>query len=120
MSDETLARRLLRLDAIYCAAAGVIAIVGFGPLASLLAIPRAIPFGAGAATLVWALLLFRLAERGAWRASVTAVAAANAVAAAGLVALAALAPGVAATLLLAAVATEVAAFAGAQAVAVRR
>jgi hypothetical protein len=83
VSGELLGRRLLRLDAVYCAVAGLIAIVFSAPLAGLLDIPSGIPVASGVATVVWAALLFRLAGQGAWRASVTAVAAANAVAAAG-------------------------------------
>jgi hypothetical protein len=120
VSGELLGRRLLRLDAVYCAGAGFIAIVFSVPLARLLETPRGIPVVAGVATVVWAALLLRLAGRGAWRASVTAVAAANGLAAVGLGGVAALVPGIAASLLLAAVAIEVAAFAGAQAVAVQR
>ena len=120
MTGEVLGRRLLRLDAVYCAGAGLIAIVLFTPLARLLETPRAVPVVAGVATVVWAVLLHRLAERAVWRTPVTAVAAANALAVAGLVVLAVLAPGIAARLLLAAVAIEVAAFAVGQAVALRR
>ena len=120
MSGETLGRRLLLLDAIYCAGAGAVALVLFAPLAGLLETARVVPLVAGAATLVWAFLLFRLAQRSDWRRPVAAVSGANAAAAAGLAVLAVLSPDVAGGLLLAAVAIEVAAFAGAQAVAVRR
>ena len=92
MSGEALGRRLLRLDAVYCAGAGLILVALFMPLARL----------------------------PAWRATVARIAAANAVAALALVALAALSPALAARLLLAAVAVEVAAFAGGQVAALRR
>jgi hypothetical protein len=117
---EVLGRRLLRLDAIYCAGAGLIALALFAPLARLLETPRAIPLAAGTATLVWAAVLLRLARRAEWRAPVATVAAANAGAALAIAVLAVFAPGAAARVLLTAVAVEVAAFAAGQVVALRR
>ena len=42
MSGELLGRRLLRLDALYCAVAGLIALLLFAPLAGLLGAPPAV------------------------------------------------------------------------------
>jgi hypothetical protein len=109
-----LARRWLRLDAFYCAAAGVIALLLSGPLARLFGIPLAIVAGIGVATVVWAWLLLRLARSQNWQQPLRLVAAANAAASTGVGVLAALAPAAAARLLLAAVAAEVAAFATVQ------
>ena len=120
MSGELLGRRLLRLDAVYCAAAGLIAVAFVAPVAGLLQVPRAALALAGAAAVVWALVLVGLARSRAWRASVAVVAAANGLAAAGLAALAFVSPATAALVLLAAVAAEVAAFAVGQVVALRR
>jgi hypothetical protein len=120
VTGEALGRRLLRLDALYCAAAGVIAIALFAPLAELLHTPPAIPAVAGAATLVWATVVLGLARRPAWRPPVAAVAVANGLAAAGLAVLAVVSPALAGRLLLAAVAAEVGAFAVGQVVALRR
>jgi len=120
MSGERLARRLLRFDAAYCAGAGAIAVALCVPLARLFHIPVAVPAAAGAATLVWALLLVRLAGGDAWRGAVARVAGANVVAAAALGALAIVAPMLAGQLLLAAVAVEVAAFGAGQIAALRR
>jgi hypothetical protein len=120
MAGETLGRRLLTLDAVYCAAAGVIAIVAFVPLAELLEAPEPLLVAAGGATIVWALLVRRLARVAAWQRPVAAVAAANVLGAAALGALAFVTPRLAGQLLLAAVAIEVAAFAAGQLVALRR
>jgi hypothetical protein len=120
VSGEALGRRLLRLDAVYCAGAGAIAIALFGPLARLLETPRAVPVLAGLVTVCWAALVLRLSARRDWRLPVAGVAAANVVAAAAIAVLAALAPATAARVLLAAVALEVGAFAVGQAAALRR
>jgi hypothetical protein len=120
MSGELLGRRLLRLDAFYCAAAGLIALLLFERLAELLGTPRAVPIAAGTATLAWALVVRLLAANAAWRPRVTIVAVANVAAATAIAVLAVLAPATAARVLLAAVAVEVAAFAGGQIVALRR
>jgi hypothetical protein len=120
VSGEALARRLLRLDAAYCAAAGLILVALFLPLSRLFHVPAAIPLAAGLATVGWALVVRRLARVPAWRATVARIAAANAFAALALVALAALSPGLVSRLLLAAVAIEVAAFAGGQVAALSR
>jgi hypothetical protein len=109
-----LARKWLRLDAFYCVAAGVIALSLSGPLGRFFHVPLAIVAGVGVATVLWAWLLLRLARRRDWRQPLRLVAGANAAASAGVAVLAALAPAVAARLLLIAVAAEVAAFATVQ------
>lgn len=118
MTGETLGRRLLRLDAAYCAVAGLIVVATFAPLSELLAAPEALLIVAGMAAIVWALFLDRLALGTTWRAPVAVVAAANVLAAGAALAFAA--PQVAGRLLLAAVALEVAAFAAGQLAALRR
>jgi hypothetical protein len=119
MGAETLGRRLLVLDAAYCAVAGTIAIVAFAPLAELLAAPEGLLVAAGAAALAWAFVLRRLARATAWRRPVSAVAAANIAATGALAALALATPRLAAKLLFAAVAVEVAGFAAGQLAALR-
>lgn len=113
--DPLRARRWLRLDAVYCAGAGVIVLALAVPLGRLFHIPPWLAAVIGGATLVWAFLVARLASRGDWRRSVRLVARANAAASLGLLALGVVAPSVAASLLLVAVAVEVAAFAVVQA-----
>jgi len=120
VTGETLGRRLLRLDAAYCAAAGLIAVATFAPLSELLAAPQALLVVAGVAAILWALFLHRLARRTAWRTPVAVVAAANLLAAGAIAALAFATPQLAGRLLLAAVAVEVAAFAAGQLAALRR
>jgi hypothetical protein len=117
---EVVARRWLRLDAVYCGAAGVITLALCVPLARLFEIPEELTAGIGAATLCWAWLLTRLAGRRDWRQPLRLVATANAAASAGAAGLAALAPDVPARLLLLAVAAEVAAFAAVQLRTLRR
>jgi hypothetical protein len=112
--SELVARRWLRLDAFYCAAAGVLALSLCVPLARLFDIPFAVVAGIGAATTLWAWLLLRFAQREHWRQPLQLVAAANAVASAGVAGLAVLTPAAAPRLLLIAVAGEVAAFAAVQ------
>jgi hypothetical protein len=120
MSGEALGRRLLRLDAAYCAGAGAIALLLFSPLARLLDAPEPVPAVAGALTIGWAYVLLRLAARSDWRRAVTVVALANVVAAAAILALGAVVSATLGRLLLAAVAMEVAALAAGQVVALRR
>jgi hypothetical protein len=120
VTGETLGRRLLRLDAAYCAAAGLTAVTAFAPLSELLAAPQALLVVAGAVAVAWAVLLHRLARRTHWRAPVAVVAAANLLAAGAIAALAFATPLLAGRLLLAAVAIEVAAFAAGQLTALRR
>jgi hypothetical protein len=111
---ELHARRWLRLDALYCAGAGVVAVALCVPLARLFGVPFELVAAIGAAAVAWAWLLGRLAGRPEWRQPLQLVAAANALASAGVAVLAILVPGAAARLLLIAVAVEVAAFATVQ------
>ena len=120
MSGEELGRRLLRLDAVYCAGAGAIALVLFSPLARLLDAPAPLLAALGILTVGWAWVLLRLAARSDWRRVLTAVASANGLAAAAVLALGMLVPGTTGRLLLAAVAVEVAALAAGQIAALRR
>ena len=120
MTGERLGRRLLRLDAAYCAVGGLIALVLVAPLASLLGVAEVVLAGSGALSIAWALVLLVLARRPEWRVAVTGVAAINVAAAGGIGALAVLMPALAAQLLLAAVALEVAALAAGQLAAARR
>jgi hypothetical protein len=109
------ARRWLRLDALYCAGAGVIAVALCVPLGRLFHVPPALAAELGLGTLVWAVLLARLARRRDWRRSTRVVSGANVAGSLGLVALAVAAPTTLARVLLLAVAAEVATFAVAQA-----
>jgi hypothetical protein len=118
--SELIARRWLRLDALYCAAGGVLALSLCVPLARLFDVPFALVTGIGAATTFWAWLLLRFAKREHWRQPLRLVAAANAAASAGVAVLVALTPAAAPRLLLLAVAVEVAAFAAVQIRVLRR
>src|SRR5919107_1769229 len=113
-SAEPRARRWLRLDAVYCAGAGLLAIVLAAPLGRLFHVPALLVAAIGVATLAWALILARLAALPRWRHPLRLVAAANAVASLAVMALAVVAPAAAGHLLLAAVAVEVGAFAAVQ------
>jgi hypothetical protein len=116
---EQLARRLLRLDAAYCAGAGLVAIALFGPLGSLLGAPRAVLVVSSLIAIVWSRVLALLARGASWRIATTTVGVLNLGAAVAIGALAVLSAATAARVLLAAVAVEVAAFAAGQFVAVR-
>jgi hypothetical protein len=113
-TTERRARTWLRLDAAYCAGAGVLALALARPLSSLLHVPAAALVAIGLATVVWAALLAALARLAEWRQPLRLVAAANAVASVAVGLVAAFTPTDAGRLLLAAVAVEVAAFAGVQ------
>lgn len=112
--SELAARRWLRIDALYCAAAGALAVSLCLPLARLFDVPVGVVAAIGVATIVWAWLLLRLAGGEDWRQPLRLVGAANAAASAGLAVLAALSPAAASRVLLIAVAIEVAAFAAVQ------
>jgi hypothetical protein len=120
MTGETLGRRLLRLDAAYCATGGLIAIAAFAPLAEIVAAPSALLVAAGAAAFAWALVLRRFARATQWRAPVAVVAVTNLAAAGAIAALALATPRLAGQLLLAAIAVEVGAFAASQLWALRQ
>lgn len=120
MRGETLGKRALGLDAVYCAGGGLVAVAAAQPLGRLLDVPSWLVAACGVGALVWAAAL-AIASRGSrWRATVVSVAVANGVAAATFAGLALVAPALGAQLLLAAVALEVMAFAGAQLLAVHR
>lgn len=114
VTTERRARRWLRLDALYCVAAGVLTLALTEPLGKLFHVTPELAAGAGAAAVVWGVLLARFATRLRWRAPLALVAIANAAASAALFVLAILAPGVTAHILLVAIALEVAAFASIQ------
>lgn len=118
--SELAARRWLRIDAFYCAAAGALAVSLCVPLARFFDVPVGVVGGSGVATIVWAWLLLRLAAGEHWREPLRLVGAANAAASAGLAVLAALSPAAGSRLLLVAVAIEVAAFAAVQLRTLRR
>jgi hypothetical protein len=120
MAGDALARRLLRLDAVYCAGGGSLAIALYAPLSRLFEAPRVVFVLVGTAAIAWALVLVWLARAPKWRVSAGVVATANVVGAAAIAAVAAFAPALAGRLLLVAVAVEVSAFAVAQLVALRR
>lgn len=120
MSGDALARRLLRLDAAYCAGAGALAVTLYAPLSRLFEAPKVLFLVVGFGAIVWSLVLLRLARTRTWRASVAAVAVANFVGAAAVAAVSAFAPVPAGRLLLVAVAAEVSAFAVGQLVALQR
>ena len=119
MRGELFGRRTLRLDAAYCLCAGLLAVLAVRPFASLFGVPVALVAALGLGAVVWASVLLVLAGRAGWRRPVALVAVANLLAGACFAALAALAPGLAAQVLLAALAVEVLAFGGAQALALR-
>ena len=119
MFGERLARRLLRLDAAYCAGAGLIAIALFAPLASLLGAPRPVLVASGLIAIVWACVLALLARGASWRIAATTVGVLNLGAGVAIGALAVLSAATAARVLLAAVAVEITAFAAGQFLAVR-
>ena len=56
MSGEALGRRLLRLDALYCAGAGLIALILFAPLAELFDVPSVLLVATAVATLALSLI----------------------------------------------------------------
>jgi hypothetical protein len=110
----------LRLDAGYCAGAGVIALALCVPLGRLFHVAPLLAAALGAGALAWAALLARLAARHDWRRSTRLVAGANVAASLGVLGLAIAAPTMTARVLLLAVAAEVATFAIAQTRALRR
>jgi hypothetical protein len=101
----------LRTDAGYCAVVALIVAAAAGPLGSALGLPVPLLLGAAAVTALWALLLAVAAARRPVRGVLGGVLVVNVVAAAGIAALGATRPPDALSLLLFAVAAEVAAFA---------
>ena len=111
---ERSAARWLRLDAAYCAAGGVLAVVLADRLSELFGVPSRLLVGLGLAAVAWAVLLEVMSRTRRLRSALAAVCVANAIAAAACAVLAALATEAAGRLLLAAVAIEVGAFAAVQ------
>lgn len=120
MDAERSGRRSLVLDAAYCGLTGSILVATRRRLATVLGVPAAFLGTAGAVTVGWAALVWRLSGRQEWRRPVGVVASANAIAAAGLLLAAVRHEHRSAKILLAAVATEVAGFSVAQSLALRR
>jgi hypothetical protein len=114
MSRESRARCCLQLDAVYCAAAGLLALGLAAPLGGLFGIPRALVTASGVVTILWAVALALLARREQWRSPLALVGGANALAASGIAVAAFVVAGTGARALLVAVAFEVAAFAAIQ------
>jgi hypothetical protein len=114
-------RLSLRLDSIYCAVAAVLLVVFADPVSERLATPPAVTVALAAGVGGWAFALHRIARRPRLRPWLVRVLAANVVAAALIATFAGVRPwdGVV-TVLLIAVAAEVAAFAVSQAAALRR
>lgn len=111
----------MRLDSIYCAVAAVALVLFAEPLSEGLAMPPAVTVAIAAGVGGWAFALHRVARRPRLRPWLVLVLTANVVAATLLAAYAATMPWAGAlTVLLAAVAVEVAAFAVSQAVALRQ
>ena len=111
---ERAARRWLRLDAAYCAGAGLAALVLAAPLGRLFHAPATVLMVLGLLTLLWAAALAVMSRAVTPRRPLALVAAANVAASAAVAVLALVAPALAARLLLAAVAVEVAAIAAVQ------
>ena len=120
MSAEQLGRRSLAFDAGYCAGAAFLTVARARPLARLLAVPTHAVVACGLATFVWAAFVADLSRRPRWRSGVRAVALANGLASTMLLGLAVERAQPAARALLAATGLEVAGFAVAQSVALRR
>jgi hypothetical protein len=111
MQTELAARRWLAVDAVYCAAAGLLVLLLARSLAALFGVRYELALGLGGATLGWAIVLAILRRANRWRSVLLVVAIANSGAAIGLAISAVLAIDVLGSGLLLAVALEVAAFA---------
>ena len=110
----------LRADAVYCLIAGVAVCVLAGPLGSAAGVPASALVVASAATIVWAIGLW-VGSRPQWvRPALRTVMFANLGAATAAALLSLTMPSLAISLLLGAVAVEIAAFAVSQGVALRR
>jgi hypothetical protein len=114
VSTEARARTWLRLDGAYCAGGGVLALVLARPLGELAHAPAEVFAAVGVGAIAWALVLTWLARQPEWRQPLRLVAAANVAASAAIAVVAFVTPALAARLLFAAVALEVAAFAAVQ------
>ncbi|GAA1607812.1 hypothetical protein GCM10009804_74700 [Kribbella hippodromi] len=111
--------RTLRLDVLYCAVAAV-GLVGFaGPLAELAGVPAMAVGVAGGGVLAWSGLLAYLTAKAPRRQALRVVLVVNLVATVGIAVAAVTSQQVVLTVLLAAVAVEVGAFALTQALALK-
>ncbi|MDM4719356.1 hypothetical protein QTQ03_07005 [Micromonospora sp. WMMA1363] len=121
MRTRHVGRLSLQLDSIYCAVAAVSLILFVGPVSERTTAPPVATVAIAVAVGGWAFALHRVARRPRLRGWLVGVLVANVVAAAAIATVAATRPWDGAfTVLLAAVAVEVAAFAVSQAVALRR
>jgi hypothetical protein len=120
VDGHRLGRISLTADAAYCALAALCVLVFAQPLAHALSVPVGSLAVAAAATAGWAAVLRLVARRDALRPWLVRVLVANLVAAAAIIGLAISRPRDGVSLLLLAVALEVAAFAVSQALALRR
>jgi hypothetical protein len=120
VDGQRLGRISLTADAAYCAVAALCLLVFAGPLSDALSVPTIGVALAALATAAWAVLLRLAARRAPLRPWLVRVLVANVMAAVVIGALAVIRPLDAFSLLLAAVAVEVAAFAASQVIALRR
>ncbi|MGZ0148940.1 hypothetical protein ACXJJ3_17830 [Kribbella sp. WER1] len=111
--------RTLRLDVLYCAVAAVALMAFARPLAGLAQLPATALAVSGIGVLAWSAYLAYLTARAPRRQALRVVLTVNLVATAGIVAAAVTSQQFVLTALLAAVATEVGAFALTQALALR-
>ncbi len=119
MDRETLARRSLALDSVYCTIAGATAFLTRRRVGHVLHVDPAAVAVAGIATVAWSALVGVLSRRDDWRSGTSLVGLANTMASAALLGAAvkkAKGPG---RVVLAATGLEVAAFAASQAAALR-
>jgi hypothetical protein len=119
MDGETLARRSLAIDSLYCLTVGTTGYLARGRLGILVQATPAVVGSAGLATVGWSALVHRLSKRDGWRSVTLLVAVANATASAVLLAAAVKHTKPAGRVVLAATSVDVGAFALSQAVALR-
>jgi len=88
MDAEALARRSLQADAVFCVAAGTVALVARKTAGKGLRLPVPVVVGAGGASSLWGAGLFLASTQEDWRTPTAVVAGSNVVAADGLALLA--------------------------------
>lgn len=120
MSGERLARVTLALDAVYCAAMGLLAIAFRARIGQLVGLPGLLVGALGAAVIGWAYVVIGQTARIDWRRGIKQTVTANTVAAALLALGAALHPGRGASALMAFVSLDVISLAVAQALSLIR
>jgi hypothetical protein len=120
VDGQRLGRIVLTTDAAYCAVAALGVLVFAGPLSGALAVPITVVMLAALGTAAWAVCLRVFARRAVVRPWLVRVLVANVLAASAIVALVATRPLDGLSILLAAVAVEVAGFAVCQALVLRR